>query len=90
MARNVLIVFYSECRALSVVNCTEANRQGGFMGMDSAREEKGITVSYWRDVASIKVWKENLAHLQAQKLAKEKWYKSYSVRIAKVEREYWE
>jgi heme-degrading monooxygenase HmoA len=65
-----------------------AKQQDGFIGIDSAREEVGITVSYWRDLDSIKIWKENVAHLQAQKLGKEKWYKSYAVRIAKVEREY--
>lgn len=65
-----------------------AKQQDGFIGIDSAREEVGITVSYWRDLNSIKIWKENVAHLQAQKLGKEKWYKSYSVRIARVEREY--
>ena len=65
-----------------------AKQQDGFIGIDSAREDVGITVSYWRDVESIKAWKENFAHLQAQKLGKEKWYESYSVRIAKVEREY--
>ena len=65
-----------------------AKEQDGFMEIDSAREVIGLTVSYWRDLGSIKAWKENLAHLQAQKLGKQKWYESYSVRIAKVEREY--
>lgn len=65
-----------------------AQKQAGFMGMDSAREEVGITVSYWKDLESIQAWKQNVDHLNAQKLGKKNWYESYSVRIAKVEREY--
>ncbi len=63
-------------------------RQDGFLGFESAREDVGITVSYWRDLESIKKWKENLEHKQAQKIGKKKWYKSYMIRIAKVEKEY--
>ncbi|REL29492.1 antibiotic biosynthesis monooxygenase family protein [Thalassotalea euphylliae] len=67
---------------------TLAAQQSGFLGVESAREALGITVSYWTDLASIKQWKANLDHQQAQKLGREKWYASYKVRIAKVERDY--
>jgi len=67
---------------------TLAKQQEGFIGIESAREEVGITVSYWKDLNSIKAWKENVDHLNAQELGKAKWYKSYTVRIAKVEWEY--
>ncbi len=65
-----------------------AKLQSGFLGIESARENLGITVSYWKDLDSIKSWKMNLDHLFAQKLGKEKWYNSYKTRIAKVERDY--
>tara|TARA_B110000503_G_C7159441_1_gene418918 strand:+ start:2746 stop:2964 length:219 start_codon:yes stop_codon:yes gene_type:complete len=65
-----------------------AQQQAGFNGMDSARGEVGITVAYWKDVESIQAWKQNLDHLKAQELGKTKWYESYSVRIANLEREY--
>lgn len=65
-----------------------AAQQPGFLGIESAREEIGITVSYWADIASIKVWKANVEHLQAQKTGRESWYSSFTVRIAKVERDY--
>ena len=64
------------------------SQQDGFLGFESAREELGITVSYWRDEESIKNWKANLEHQEAQKLGKELWYKHYKIRIAKVERDY--
>ena len=34
-----------------------AAQQPGFLGVESAREGLGITVSYWADLASIAAWK---------------------------------
>ncbi|MEB0030744.1 antibiotic biosynthesis monooxygenase [Undibacterium sp. RTI2.1] len=65
-----------------------AAQQPGFLGVESAREEVGITVSYWADLQSIKQWKAQADHLQAQKIGKEKWYSSYKTRISKVEFDY--
>jgi len=67
---------------------TLAKKQPGFLGIESAREELGITVSYWESLDAIKKWKANVDHLAAQKLGKEQWYSWYKVRICKVEREY--
>ena len=67
---------------------TLAARQPGYLGMDHARSEIGITISYWKDLNAIRDWKSNLAHTEAQKLGKSHWYDSYTVRVCKVEREY--
>jgi heme-degrading monooxygenase HmoA len=65
-----------------------AAKQEGFLGVEAARNEIGITVSYWKDVASIKKWKEVSEHKIAQEKGKTTWYKSFKTRIAKVERDY--
>lgn len=65
-----------------------AGKQPGFLGIESAREDVGITVSYWSDLESIKNWKSNIEHQEAQKLGHEKWYSSFKTRISKVERDY--
>ena len=65
-----------------------AAQQSGFLGVESAREDVGITVSYWADLDSIKAWKANLEHQNAQRIGHEKWYSSFKVRISKVERDY--
>lgn len=65
-----------------------AEQQPGFLGVESAREDVGITVSYWADLASISNWKANTEHLEAQKLGRKTWYESFRIRISKVEREY--
>ena len=64
------------------------SKQDGFLGFESAREDLGITVSYWKDIESIKKWKANLEHQKAQKLVKELWYEQYKIRIAKIEQDY--
>jgi len=63
-------------------------QQEGFLGFESAREDLGITVSYWRDEASILTWKSQLEHQEAQAKGKALWYTNYKIRIAKVERDY--
>ena len=65
-----------------------AQGQPGYLGMESAREEVGITVSYWADLDSIRAWKANAEHLQAQAMGHQQWYSAFTTRIARVEREY--
>ena len=65
-----------------------AKQQPGYLGIESAREELGITVSYWRSIEDIKNWKANERHLFAQKTGRDKWYEQYKVRICKVDRDY--
>ena len=65
-----------------------AKKQEGFLGVDSARNDIGITVSYWKSLEAIKNWKQNLEHLFAQQKGRTNWYSWYKVRICKVEREY--
>jgi heme-degrading monooxygenase HmoA len=76
---------YSEM-AIAMENL--AKLQPGYLGIESARESIGITVSYWESLEAIKKWKSNLDHLEAQNLGKAQWYSWYKVRICKVEREY--
>jgi heme-degrading monooxygenase HmoA len=65
-----------------------AQQQDGFLGIESARNELGITVSYWRDLESIKNWRENAQHSIAREMGRSDWYQSFKTRIAKVERDY--
>lgn len=65
-----------------------AAKQPGFLGVETARDHLGITVSYWDSLKSIKNWKCNSEHQKAQQSGREKWYSAYRVRITKVEYEY--
>ncbi len=65
-----------------------AKQQPGYLGIESARSDIGITVSYWRDLESIREWKKHAEHLVAQTAGRSRWYTDYTVRIALIEREY--
>ncbi|MDC8804036.1 antibiotic biosynthesis monooxygenase [Halomonas pacifica] len=65
-----------------------AAEQPGFLGVESAREGLGITVSYWRDPEAIRAWKANMEHREAQRLGHRQWYRHFRMRVARVEREY--
>lgn len=67
-----------------------AREQPGFLGVESARgaDGFGITNSYWQDEASIREWKRNVDHIAAQRLGRQDWYRTYELRIARVERAY--
>jgi heme-degrading monooxygenase HmoA len=65
-----------------------AAQQPGYLGVESAREELGITVSYWADDASAAAWKQVAEHLLAQERGRAAWYVDYQVRVATVTRSY--
>ena len=65
-----------------------AARQPGYLGVESAREESSITVSYWATEQDAANWKQVAAHLVAQERGKQVWYDDYRVRIATVTRDY--
>jgi heme-degrading monooxygenase HmoA len=65
-----------------------AKEQPGYLGIEHARNDIGITISYWSSLDAIKHWKENIHHQVAQNFGKRMWYSHYKVRICKVERDY--
>ena len=67
-----------------------AREQPGYLGFESARTAGGlgIAVSYWAGADDARAWKAVVDHAEAQRLGRERWYASYRVRIATVEREY--
>jgi heme-degrading monooxygenase HmoA len=65
-----------------------AGEQPGYLGLESARDGLGITVSYWVDEAAAVAWKQVAEHLLAQRRGREAWYADYQVRVATVTRSY--
>ena len=61
-----------------------AQEQPGFLGMDSARAEIGITISYWASLDAIDLWRKNAEHNKAKALGKSQWYVAYDLKICKV------
>ena len=66
-----------------------AQAQPGFLGYESARTDGvGITVSYWTTPEAIAAWKAVTEHVAAQREGRARWYDSYQMRVARVERAY--
>lgn len=67
-----------------------AARQSGYLGMDHASGATGfgITVSYWADEASAIAWRDNPHHKAARDAGRDRWYSSYTLHVAQVERGY--
>ena len=66
------------------------SKQPGYLGHESWRDESGFgcTISFWKDMESIKNWKMNVEHTEARNLGREKWYQYYKLRICKIEHDY--
>ena len=65
-----------------------AQTMPGFLGVESARNEVGITVSYWADLEAIRNWKYQIEHVVARDKGREFWYQCFKTRICLVERDY--
>lgn len=65
-----------------------AKSQPGFFGFKSVRQELGITISYWKSIEDILLWKKHTKHQVAQNKGINEWYASYDVEICLVERVY--
>ena len=65
-----------------------AKQQKGYLGIESARNVIGITVSYWESLEAIAKRKNNIEHTAAREKGRSLWYHKYQLRICKVERDY--
>ena len=66
--------------ALSEYGCVE------FTSVTEGNVE--LTVSYWNDEGQILAWKKDPEHQAAQELGRCRWYDSYQVTVARIEKEY--
>ncbi|WP_294394027.1 antibiotic biosynthesis monooxygenase [uncultured Sphingomonas sp.] len=70
-----------------------AAEQPGYLGVHSIRGEDGfgITVSYWRNMASALAWRDHPVHAAIREKGRARWYESHEVIVTSIERSYaWE
>jgi heme-degrading monooxygenase HmoA len=65
-----------------------SNSPPGFLGIESARDGLGITVSYWESQEAIRNRHQHAEHKLVQQKGYEIWYQSHKTRICRVERDY--
>lgn len=66
--------------ALNEFHCVD------FKAVTEGRDE--VALSYWNTLEDIQHWKAHPLHQKAQQLGRERWYESYSVEIAEIQRHY--
>lgn len=61
-------------------------RLPGFLRVESvaAADGRGISISYWDSLETIKKWKADPVHQIAQTEGKARWYEDYTVEICEV------
>ncbi|MFN4910672.1 MAG: antibiotic biosynthesis monooxygenase family protein [Flavobacteriales bacterium] len=58
----------------------------GYLGYESLKHDgRGMFISYWKDMDSIKAWGLHPLHLEAKANGMKHWYKSYTSMIAWVQ-----
>ena len=62
-----------------------AQKEKGFLGIESAHGEIGLSVTYWASLEDIARWKSHAEHKIAQAKGFETWYRAFATRVAKVE-----
>jgi len=64
------------------------NKYGCLEFTSVTEDAQEIAISYWQNQEQIKKWKQDSKHLVAQELGQAIWYKSYTVQVVEVIREY--
>jgi heme-degrading monooxygenase HmoA len=58
----------------------------GFIDVKSYKSEDGerLTVVWWRDEESLREWRQQVRHREAQSTGRKKWYEYYKLEVAEV------
>lgn len=91
-----VVIFRARVRMLDAEYSSVAQRmrelaieQFGCIEFHSVTEGgEEVSLSYWPSEENIRAWKSHPEHLLAQQAGRERWYQSYTVQVAQVEREY--
>ena len=61
----------------------------GFLDVKAftAADGERLTVVWWRDRESLRMWQEDLRHVAAKKAGRRDWYQYYKIEVAEVFRE---
>jgi heme-degrading monooxygenase HmoA len=57
-----------------------------FIAVNEGSDE--VALSYWSSQESIRAWRSHSEHVLAQELGRDRWYESYVVQVAHIERDY--
>ena len=64
-----------------------ARQQKGYLGIESAHGEIGLSVTYWKTLEDIAAWRNHAEHKVAQAEGYATWYQAFATRVCRVERD---
>jgi heme-degrading monooxygenase HmoA len=71
---------------------TELEQIDGFISVERFaslyNEGKMLSLSFWRDEAAVKRWREHVRHREAQRRGREEIFADYRIRVGAVVRDY--
>jgi len=53
----------------------------------SAEDGERLTLVWWESAETLRQWSENVRHLQAKRMGRERWYEYYEIEVAEVVRQ---
>ena len=67
-----------------------ARTMPGFVDFKSFRADDGerLSVIWWDNAETLRAWADDARHRVAQRLGREKWYKSFRLEVTEVARSY--
>ncbi|HIE77471.1 MAG TPA: antibiotic biosynthesis monooxygenase [Candidatus Thioglobus sp.] len=77
--------YYEKAKTMREIALNQYHCQGFNSTFEGNTE---VSISYWSSLDDIKNFKNDSSHQEAQMVGKSKWYKSYSVEVTKVIRQY--
>jgi len=65
-----------------------ARTMPGFIDVKAYKADDGerLTLVWWQDEATMKIWREDQRHRVAQRAGREQWYQYYKIDVAEVVR----
>ncbi len=64
-----------------------AQQQKGYLGIESAHGDIGLSVTYWETLEDINRWRNHAEHKLAQAAGYATWYQAFATRVCLVERD---
>jgi len=76
---------YSEMAAEMLAR---AKTMPGFVEFKSFKADDGerLSLVYWEDAETLRTWREDVRHREAQRIGRERWYDSFRIDVAHIER----
>jgi heme-degrading monooxygenase HmoA len=77
-------------KAMAAEMLARARVMPGFVDFKTYQADDGerVSVIHWESQETMRAWSDDLRHMVAQRLGREKWYRYFRIEVAEVVRSY--